>query len=333
MEDKEQDDQDDLVEKLSPTLHQESTSDLATTVKAILLSRNLTRTDSVLHTCGRSHGVLAANTDTVEEERPDVADDPAVLCNTPGGSEHEKTDEHNDCILNETVATAEPVTENSDENLTNNDTANLEVVDGLGPDLVANVEALPALREGGLQKRSDVANGEENVTLEAESSTRNHIVPEVLPHRFKRVALKGCPEFTKFLAGFLLVDIGDELDALAERHISPVGAVRIVQIVRMEKSVEDVRLVGSHVGSNVDVLSGSVVAGHVRPVRCSDPIVANGVLLAVCSSHVGFKQPLSSCLGQDYLTKMQVVLIKFGIRVFNCSYMLKICTSCRLSRL
>src|SRR5690242_5468198 len=38
VEDQKQDDQDDLVEELAPTLHQESTSDLASTVQAVFLS-------------------------------------------------------------------------------------------------------------------------------------------------------------------------------------------------------------------------------------------------------------------------------------------------------
>ena len=67
MEDEEQDDQDDLVEELSPTLHQESTGNFPATVKTIVLGRDFSGADSVLHTSSRSHGVLASNTDTVEE--------------------------------------------------------------------------------------------------------------------------------------------------------------------------------------------------------------------------------------------------------------------------
>lgn len=48
------------------------------------------------------------NTDTVEEQRPRIADHPAVLGNTPGGGQHEQTDEHDGSILNQTPTTANP---------------------------------------------------------------------------------------------------------------------------------------------------------------------------------------------------------------------------------
>lgn len=118
VEDEQQNDEDDLVEELSPSLHQEGTGDLAATMKTVILGRDFARSDSVLHTSSRSHGVLASDTDTVEEESPDVADDPAVLGNAPCGSKHEKTDEHDDGVLNETIAATQPVAEDTNKNLT-----------------------------------------------------------------------------------------------------------------------------------------------------------------------------------------------------------------------
>ena len=118
MENQKQDDQDNLVGQLTPSLHQESARDLSATVQTVVLGRNLPGTNGILHTGGRGHGVFTANTDSVEEERPDVADDPAVLSDTPGGGKHEKTDKHDDGVLDETMATAQPVTENTDEDLT-----------------------------------------------------------------------------------------------------------------------------------------------------------------------------------------------------------------------
>lgn len=83
VEDDQEENENDLVEELAPTLHQESHCDIATTVKTIILGGYTTSTNSVLHGCGGSHGVLSTNTDTVEEEGPGVADDPAVESNTP----------------------------------------------------------------------------------------------------------------------------------------------------------------------------------------------------------------------------------------------------------
>jgi hypothetical protein len=62
------------------------------------------------------------------------------------------------------VAAAQPVTDDTNKNLTDNDTADLKVVNSLGPDLVAGVECLPAAGERGLQKWPDVSNGEEDIS-------------------------------------------------------------------------------------------------------------------------------------------------------------------------
>jgi hypothetical protein len=57
-----------MVQELTPSLHQESRSDLATTVETIVAGGDLARADSVFHTGGGSHGILATDTDTVEEQ-------------------------------------------------------------------------------------------------------------------------------------------------------------------------------------------------------------------------------------------------------------------------
>lgn len=57
---------------------------------------------------------------------------------TPSGCKHEKTDEHDGGILDETETTAHPITNNTDENLTDNDTNNFEVFERVYPGLVAH---------------------------------------------------------------------------------------------------------------------------------------------------------------------------------------------------
>jgi hypothetical protein len=99
-------------------LHEESTGDLSASVQTVVLGRNLSGTDCVFHTSSGSHGVFSADTNAIEEESPDVADNPAVEGGTPCGGEHEQTDEHDDSILDETMATTEPVTEDTNEDLT-----------------------------------------------------------------------------------------------------------------------------------------------------------------------------------------------------------------------
>jgi hypothetical protein len=118
VEAKQQDNEQDLVEELTPTLHQESAGNLAATVQAVLFRRDLAGTNSVLHTTGRSHGIFTTcrrlarrtmdtrrslaltNTNAIEEQRPGVADNPAILSDSPGRGKHQKTDKHDCGILN-----------------------------------------------------------------------------------------------------------------------------------------------------------------------------------------------------------------------------------------
>lgn len=127
--------------------------------------------------------------------------------------------------------------------------------------------------------------GKDCSPFETETGTRDHVVPEVLANGAKRVLLEHLPKFAKLPLGFLSINVGHKLDALANGHISPVSTVCIVQIIRVKQSVEDVRFVRCHVMSDVDVLCSGVVAGRIRPVRCSDSIVADRVFLAMCGGH------------------------------------------------
>lgn len=56
----------------------------------------------------------------------------------PGSCEHEKTDKHDSSVLDQTKATTHPVTDNTDENLADNDTDDFEVLDRLDPGFVAD---------------------------------------------------------------------------------------------------------------------------------------------------------------------------------------------------
>jgi hypothetical protein len=62
------------------------------------------------------------------------------------------------------VAATQPVTDNTDKDLADNDTDNFEVVDGLCPDFIANLIGRPTCRESSLEEGPDVANGEKNVS-------------------------------------------------------------------------------------------------------------------------------------------------------------------------
>ena len=58
--------------------------------------------------------------------------------NTPGSCKPEKTDEHDSGVLNQTETTAHPVTDNTHEDLADDDTNDLEVFDGVDPSFVAD---------------------------------------------------------------------------------------------------------------------------------------------------------------------------------------------------
>lgn len=109
VEDEHEDDENDLIPELTPALHEEGHGDLATTVETILLGGHSAGPGGVLHGGGGRHRVLTTNTNTVEEERNSVADDPALEVETPRGSEHEQTAKHDQRILDETPSATKPV--------------------------------------------------------------------------------------------------------------------------------------------------------------------------------------------------------------------------------
>ena len=64
VEDEEENDEEGLVDKLTPTLHQEGGSNLAATMKTIVSGRELSGRDGVLHGGSSSNGVFTTNTET-----------------------------------------------------------------------------------------------------------------------------------------------------------------------------------------------------------------------------------------------------------------------------
>lgn len=106
VEDEQKQDEQDLIDELTPALHEKCRSDFATTVQAIVASRDSARANSVLHTRSGCHGIFSAHTETIDEECPGIAYDPAVLSHTPSCGEHDKTQEHNDGVLYQTPSSA-----------------------------------------------------------------------------------------------------------------------------------------------------------------------------------------------------------------------------------
>jgi hypothetical protein len=122
----------------------------------------------VFQSRSRGHGVLATDTKSVDELRPGVADDPTVEGSTPRGGKHDETENHDEGILDETDTTTDPVTLDTDTNLTTDDTDNLNVRDGGDPVLLADIVGLPALGPDGLVETSQVTNGAVECQLRVE---------------------------------------------------------------------------------------------------------------------------------------------------------------------
>ena len=87
-----------------------------------------------------------------------------TFSHTPSGAEHKKTDEHDHGVLDQTPSTTKPVTEDTDENLTDDDTDNFKVRNGADPCFLTNGIIVPTRRECCFEQWSDVSNGKEHVT-------------------------------------------------------------------------------------------------------------------------------------------------------------------------
>lgn len=90
-----------------------------------------------------------------------VTYDPAVESSSPRGSQHDQTKSHDQGILDQTKSSSDPISLETDGDLSDHDTDDLEVVDGRDPIVVADSVVLPALRPDGLVQRRQVTDGEE----------------------------------------------------------------------------------------------------------------------------------------------------------------------------
>lgn len=93
-------------------------------------------------------------------------------------------------ILDETELPSDPVSLDSDEHLTDNDTRNLEVLDRVHPPDVARLVGPPALRPHGREQRGQVSDREQRRTLSEETEAANHVAGAVGLERRERVLEK-----------------------------------------------------------------------------------------------------------------------------------------------
>lgn len=136
------------------------------------------------------------NTNAIEKQRPSIADYPSVKSDTPGGREHQQTDKHDSCILDETPSTAQPslgdirncvclerkingekvpVPHKAHQNLTNNNTNYFQVIHGIDPLLIANLMGIPTATEHLLEERLDVSNRKQHITIKTNKEISQNI--------------------------------------------------------------------------------------------------------------------------------------------------------------
>ena len=133
-------------------------------------------------------GSMLTDTNAVDEQRPGIANHPSIQRQTPSSRDHNQTKNHDHCILDKTPSSTNPayllayifilsqtiwlipVTQDSHENLTHNDTNNLEILNRIQPVAIANLFMIPALRKNRLEEWFQVSNGEEHITTSIQTN-------------------------------------------------------------------------------------------------------------------------------------------------------------------
>jgi hypothetical protein len=181
----------------------------------------------------------------------------------------------------------EPVTQETDEDLTDNNTRNLEVVDGGNPVLVANLVGLPAGGEGFTEQGADVADRKQDITrqmksqyrdtniifheaslprgdipLETQTSSRKDGILEVVADGRQRIGLEHIPQPSKLFLSLGTILRDTELHTLADREVRPVSAIRGIGISGADDLVEGGLLVDLHLLEVSESLLGSLHVNH-----------------------------------------------------------------------
>ncbi|KAI7724295.1 hypothetical protein KC322_g23 [Hortaea werneckii] len=231
---------DNLVKELTPSLHKEGRSDFAATVQTVLASRNLASANSILHARGGGHRIFTTDSDAAETE-----------------------------------ASAEPIADNADKDLTNDDTNDFQILDGLRPGLVASGVVFPAVSESSRKQRLDTSTGNDHVT-------------EVEADWAERIGFHHLANGLKLSLGLGIVDFTDESRALANGHVSPVSAIFVVAVIRKEQRAEDSAFGLVHV---TNVGSRDMAATHVRAM--------GGSIAVVPHRGVSHGEGAAECLGES----------------------------------
>ncbi len=106
-----------------------------------------------------------------------------------------------------------------------------------------------------------------HLPFETETSTRNDHVSDIVSEGLKRISLGHGPDVGQLARCFLCIIGHDEPDALYQGHISPVDAIGVIAVIRLNQIIEYLLLVFSH---GVDWV---VRPTHVRAMRGSWTVV------------------------------------------------------------
>jgi hypothetical protein len=221
VEDEEAYNEEPLIDKLTPTLHGEREDDISAAVHTIFDCCLVTVVS--FHCASTGHWIFATNSKGIEHQGKSVQDDPAFQRFSPHRRKQNGTDKHDDNILDQTPPTSNPITNEADADLAEDNTDDFEVTDRGDPVLRADFVGFPARWPNGLEEGRKIADGEESITFDEHTHTGNDIRAEEVADRLERVLLKLGHKEEELAMGFGIRLLIDPIDALFERQVGPVG--------------------------------------------------------------------------------------------------------------
>ena len=111
-----------------------------------------------------------------------------------------------------------------------------------------------------------------DIPFEQQTSTWNDHVAGVVADGAQGIGLHHTANRLELGSSLGVVDPVDETNALANTHISPVGAVGIVAVVREEQRAKDGALAVAHI---TNIGSSNMLATHIRTVWRCEAIVSH----------------------------------------------------------
>lgn len=148
---------------------------------------------------------LSTDTDTIDEQTPCVTNGPSAESCTPHGSQHEQTEKHDQSILYQSESSTNPVSLESNEDLADHDTNDLEVSLSSDPVLVTSrVVLAPTVRPDSGKERGQISDRKQGVTFGEESETVENVTSKVCGHRGQGVFLDHASQHAELSFSFLV---------------------------------------------------------------------------------------------------------------------------------